>query len=186
MSSLQLSSVAALCWLVAIFLGATGTAAQEDQRFFGRWLPASTSAGGWLFIVEPGRMYNVNDRGEIVYEERFQVIRDLGDRVAIKSWPVKLMMEGGSTKPRLMTFHLNEKPPFQILEVSYCVSPPVNAYFFKSDQPDKIWARIMTWSKKDGHFSELLHRFWDDCVIEPTTLEGIASGMGFYRELEKE
>ena len=162
--------------------------AQEDQRFFGRWLPASTSAGGWPLIVEPGRFYSLNHKDEIVDEEHYQLIRDFGDRLVIKSWPVKPIIEGARTDPDLMILVVRDNPPFQSLEIDYCGAMHVNAFFFSDDNPEEIWARIMAWSKQEGQFPEILSRFPNRCMIEQadeTVTLSTSSGMGFYRELEK-
>ena len=168
--------------------------AQEDQRFFGRWLPASTSAGGWPLIVEPGRIYDVIDNGEIGTEEHYQVIRDFGDQLLIKSWYVKHFVEGAGSEPSLTLLSVSEHPayekypPYLLLEIDNCSGMYTEAYFFSDDDLEKTWVRILAWSKQKGEFPEELYRDVNRCVIEwadgKVTLPG-ANGMGFYRELQK-
>lgn len=191
----------------AVFL-ASATIAQEDLRFFGRWLPGSKTAGGWPLFVEPGRIYNVNDEGEIVYEEHYEVIKDFGSQVVIKNWLVSpdMIEMGARTSPGLVILSIEDwsaegYPPERHLYFEYCGGDVVNSFFFADDDPDKIWARIMAWSvksNKEEDFSrflsrfpripKFLDRFQNRCLFDPVEKafrDGGGGGMIFIQKLER-
>ncbi len=186
----RLSVVAAFILMIGAAGIANGALAQQDQRFFGRWEPGSRSAGGWPLIVEPGRIYSLTDKNEIVDEQNYQVIRDFGDHVVIKNWRLRAVTEFDRLDPVLEIISVERRPPDRHFYVEYCASPEVNSFFFSTDDPDEIWSRILAWSKKEGEFPEVLMRSPNQCTFDPAKKtfrpSGRGGGMLFLQKLKKE
>lgn len=192
-----------LAALFAVFL-ASATIAQQNLDFYGRWMPASSTAGDWPLFVERARIYNRNDDGEIIDEGYYQVIKDFDSHVLIHSWLVwsNTIKEGAGTDPDLLILSIKDwsaegYPPERHLNIEYCGDLAINKFFFEGEDGDKIWDRIMAWSNKKGDFSkflsrfpnasELLDRFPNRCLFDPVvkTFRGDPGGrMRFRKKLK--
>ncbi len=143
-----------LLLLILLLCGALAqpAVAQQDERFYGRWEPSSTPAGGNIMWIDPGGTLSfLRPTGEYTVE-RYQVIRDFGKRLVVRIW------NANENAP------MDERDSLVILEyidddeltghlahyVTYhfCIDMEAHQYFFRDYDAGKIWRRILEWSAR--------------------------------------
>lgn len=129
--------------------------AQQDERFFGRWEPGSTSAGGSIMLIERnGYLTNHSPDGQNWFIEKYQVIRDFGDRVVVRASDLSLP-EGDLNREVLYILHIYRDEIYLgrrviVLHEQYCGGGDAGAYLFQDHDPDAIWRRIMEWTGRES------------------------------------
>lgn len=142
---------------------AAPASAQQDERFYGRWEPSSTPAAGSILYVDPGGYLSSLLLNAKFSNERYEVIRDFGDRLVERIWPL------GNEPWELIARESDELAVLEIrrdtvtrydmqLNASqidreyvshhFCTSPAAQEYFFKDYDPDNVWRRIQEWSAR--------------------------------------
>lgn len=127
--------------------------AQEDERFYGRWEPGSTTAGGSiLFIERSGYLSNQSADGQHWFVQKYKVIKDFGDRVIIHAWDLSLP-EGDFNRDSLIVLILDREGiyrgrKYSTLNTQHCGGGDERDCFFKDQDPDAIWRRVMEWTAR--------------------------------------
>lgn len=136
-------------------------AAQQDDRFYGRWEPSSTPAAGSILYIDPGGyLSSLRLNGEFT-NERYEVIRDFGDRLVVRMWPLgnepweliaretdmlvvlEITRDSGITLDSKLVVPPTDR---EFMSYHFCNSPAAHEDFFQDDDPDNVWRRIQEWS----------------------------------------
>ena len=137
--------------LAAVALAPLAAHAQTDRRFFGTWKPDPTIAGASPLTIEPGRI-TTWDKDEMIWDERYEIIRDFGDRIVVREWTVESDFEFTLNRSAVSVLSLKRSGDKDghglILSRDFCHSDWAHEYFFKTGDRDEIWQRILSWSAR--------------------------------------
>ncbi|MCH8861581.1 MAG: hypothetical protein IID51_03620 [Proteobacteria bacterium] len=158
-------------------------AAQEDERFYGRWEPASTSAIGSTVWIEADGYFNIMGvSGEDWSVRRFQVIKDFGPRIIVRIWNAQSDPSVPEKNDLIMLEvydrDKNTKYWYRILSFKSCYSVPARKFIFQDFNPENIWrrARNLTTGMADASY--------DWCKItEDGEFSGNWSGMSWWQKI---
>lgn len=164
--------------LLVVAASLSPAAAQQDDRFYGRWEPSKKGApnlyldpagsGGYLSYLGANGRYQV---------EQYEIIRDFGDHVVVKVWWLADELHA-KQPPDVAILDLRDSRPrvpseWRSFIYSYCGGGPSTEYFFQDNDPDSIWQRIQEWSARSDE-----GRPYDSCSISPS---GNATGQFWSR-----
>ena len=135
-------------------------AAQEDERFYGRWEAYSTSAGAGILWLESGYWARVYDQDQFdVY--KFEIIKEFEGRIVARMWNLRKDPVWPtddfffSTENQLVIFDVadpyrsvGQTEPY--LREYFCSFPQPKKYVFRDTDIEAIWVRILEWSKRSG------------------------------------
>lgn len=184
-----LNALAGLLLAATLLVAARPAAAQQDERFFGRWVHNGRDVVGFVTYVdatEGGGILSGRTTDDFYVVERYEVVRDFGDRVVVRVWG--LVDEWYSTPASTIAVMSLGEPfefkqsRYQNLYIEFCDSPKANAFFLQDFDPDQIWQRMQEWAASTGdEYPEDQCHYWD---IGPDWKEGYAPDgwVGSYHE----
>ena len=173
---MRFQPIIALALLISGALAALAApaAAQQDERFFGRWEPMSKGAADNVLYIDLGGTITFSEPSGGFTVERYQVIRDFGNRVFVRLWGLGNDIYSHRASILVVLEYFDDEltgRTYDYITYHYCSIPAVHEYIFKDHDPDNMWRRILEWSAraKEGFLydicdisrdGKLLHR-WD-------------------------
>lgn len=159
---------------------ATPAAAQQDERFYGRWEPASTSAIGSTVWIEADGYLDILGANDSSWQvERYRVIKDFGPRIVVRLWDARddpfIPENNDLIVLEIYDEDINTKYWYRILSYQYCYSIPARKIIFQDFDAGNIWRRARELTS-DASF--------DRCdIAEDGTVSGNWGGMGWSQKM---
>ena len=158
-------------------------AAQEDERFYGRWEPASRPAMDSIVWIDRNGYLDIlgaNNSGWLV--ERYRVIKDFGPRIVVRIWDARddpsIPENNNLVVLEILDRDKNTKYWYRFLSYDFCYSVPARKFIFQDFNPEKIWrrARNLTAGMADASYD------WCE-ITEDGEFSGNWGGMSWWQKI---